>query len=72
MTPAQRARVELRRRQEMQMSPILRRSAEKLARAMPEIVEEFSETTTEQLISMILDDVDDYVRTSLEPPSGTL
>ena len=70
MTRSQRARVELRRRQEMEMAPILRRSATKLAQAMPEVVQEFRDATDEELVEIIAADLDGYINDALHETGG--
>jgi hypothetical protein len=65
MTPAHRARIELRRRDEMEMAPILRRSAEKIAAAMPEIIEEFKATTRDELVAIVVEDLEGYIADAL-------
>ena len=72
MTPAQRARIELRRRLEDGRSAVVQRSADKIAEAMPEIVQEFADVTDDQLVKIIADDLDDYIAEALgldEEPS---
>ena len=71
MSKADRAKIELRRRQEMQMAPILRRSASKISKGMPEIEVEFADTTSEELIGIVAADLNDYVVVALsEKPKG--
>jgi hypothetical protein len=65
MSKADRAKVELRRRQEMLMAPILQRSAKKISKGMPEIEIEFADMTNEALISIVAADLDDYVAVAL-------
>jgi hypothetical protein len=65
MTIGQRATVELRRRQDLRMSPILRRDAEKIAAGMPQIVEEFADSSDEDLAQIIARERDAYVAVSL-------
>ena len=65
MIRADRARVELRRRDEMRMSPILQRSAKKLAAGMPEVVEEFADVADEALIAIVTEDLDSYIADAL-------
>lgn len=62
MSRAHRAVLELRRRQELRMAPILHRNAAKIASAMPEILEEFADTTDAELASIAADDLDSYLR----------
>ena len=70
MTTGDRARVELRRRDELRMSPILRRSAEKLAAGMPEIVEEFRQQADDELLKIVVSELDDYVAEALSGEGG--
>lgn len=65
MTPGQRAKVELRRRQEMEMTPILRRSAEKIAVGMPEILAEFESVSDEALVLIVTEETNNYLRETL-------
>ncbi|HLT70662.1 MAG TPA: hypothetical protein VKZ72_10880 [Acidimicrobiales bacterium] len=70
MSRAHRALVELRRRQELQMAPILRRNAEKIATAMPAVIEEFADITNNELAAIAAEDLDSYIREALnEDPS---
>ncbi|HLU42465.1 MAG TPA: hypothetical protein VKZ55_08720 [Microthrixaceae bacterium] len=62
MSRAQRALLELRRRQELRMAPILRRNAEKIAAAIPELEGEFAAMSDEVLATIAAEDLDDYVR----------
>ena len=70
MTLGHRARVELRRRLEMNMAPILRRSAEKIATAMPEIVQEFEQHSDDDLVRIVADELDDYIVAALGIDAG--
>jgi hypothetical protein len=65
MTPGQRARIELRRRLEMRMDPALRRSALKIAAAMPEVVEEFAALEDDDLVKVIAVELDEYLADAL-------
>ncbi len=66
MTPADRARLELRRRKHEELSPILRRDASKIAAGVPELIAEFAETSNEELVSIITAEADDYLRQAIE------
>ncbi|MCL5052532.1 hypothetical protein [Ferrimicrobium acidiphilum] len=70
MTQAHRAKIELRRRQELQMAPILRRDAEKIGKAMPEVIEEFSGTPDDELIAIVAADLESYVAEALAGEGG--
>lgn len=65
MTEGQRAKVEIRRRQEMAMAPILARDAEKIASGMPEVVVEFVGVTDEELVQLATEDMETYLRYAL-------
>ena len=71
MTRADRARVELRRRDELRMTPILHRSAKKLEEGMPGIVEEFSQQSDAELLKIVTEELDDYVAEALTEEGGT-
>jgi hypothetical protein len=70
MTQAHRAKIELRRRQELQMAPILTRDAEKIGKAMPEVIEEFSGTPDDELIAIVAADLESYVAEALAGEGG--
>ena len=65
MTAGQRAKVEIRRRQEMAMTPILARDAKKIATGMPEVVEEFAAATNEELVQLATEEMETYLRDAL-------
>jgi hypothetical protein len=65
MTRGDRARVELRRRDEMRMSPVLRRSAEKLAAGMPEMIDEFANLGDDKLLEFVSEEFDGYIAEAL-------
>lgn len=71
MTRADRARVELRRRDELRMAPILHRSAKKLEEGMPEIVEEFRQQSDAELLTIVRDELDGYIAEALTEEGGT-
>ncbi len=67
MSPADRARYELMRRQHLVLdAPVLRRAAAKMDEANPEIRKEFESHSDQDLQRIIADHVDDYVRAALE------
>ena len=67
MSRADRARHEVIRRQNLALnSPVLRRAAEKLHEANPDITTEFADTTDDELNSIISANLDDYVQAALE------
>lgn len=52
------------------MAPILRRNAEKIATAMPAVIEEFADITNNELAAIAAEDLDSYIREALnEDPS---
>lgn len=67
MSPADRARYELMRRQHMQLnSPVLRRAADKMNDANPDIAVEFADTSDDDLKAIISAHIDSYVAAALE------
>jgi hypothetical protein len=67
MSPVDRARYELMRRQHLALkSEVLRRAADKMDDANPDIRKEFENLSDEDLQRIIADHVDDYVRAALE------
>lgn len=68
MTVGQRAKVELRRRQELTMAPILARNAEKIADGMSEVVEEFAGLQDEDLVRIAAVETESYLREALCEP----
>lgn len=67
MTRADRARYEMMRRQHLALhSPVLRRAADKMHDANPQIAAEFTDHTDDDLAGILREHVDDYVRRSLE------
>lgn len=62
MTVGQRAKVELRRRQEARMAPILSRDAKKIAAGMPEVVEEFVGVTDGELVQLASEEMETFLR----------
>ncbi|MFE7330761.1 hypothetical protein ACFU8W_38635 [Streptomyces sp. NPDC057565] len=65
MTKAQRARSELRRRIELEMDPALHRSALKFAAAMPEVVDDFTGMTDDELVRVIAVELEGYLVAAL-------
>ena len=65
MTVAQRAKIELRRRQEAAMGTPLWRSANKIQDAMPEIQIEFAELADQELVRIIAEELDSYLSEAL-------
>ena len=73
MSKADRAKMELRRRELLQMdsAPILQRSANKISEGMPEIEIEFADTTSEELIRIVVAELDGYIAVAFsEKPKG--
>jgi hypothetical protein len=65
MTRSHRASAELRRRLDGRGHPALDRSARKIAAAMPEVVEEFAQTSDDELVRLVADELDDYLNEAL-------
>ena len=65
MTAGDRARVELRRRDEMRMAPILQRSAKKIEAGIPEVIAEFKDVSDEDLLMIVKTELDGYVSDAL-------
>lgn len=67
MSQADRARYELMRRQHLQLaSPVLRRAADKMDDANPDIAVEFSDATDDDLKAIIAAHIDGYIAAALE------
>ncbi|WP_305782745.1 hypothetical protein [Symbioplanes lichenis] len=67
MAPADRARYELMRRQHLALkSDVLRRAADKMHDANPDIAAEFADTTDDELQDIITAHIDEYIRAALE------
>ena len=67
MTSSDRARYELMRRQHLELdSPVLRRAAEKMDEANPEIAVEFAGVPDEDLQRVIAEHLDSYIQAALE------
>ena len=67
MGRADRARYELMRRQHLALSsPVLRRAADRMHSANPEIAEEFANMSDDEVACIVSDHVDDYIRRALE------
>ena len=71
MTVGQRAAVELRRRQDLRMAPILRRDAEKIASGMPDIVSEFVDTDDDELAQIVAAEQDSYLAAAFNEEGQT-
>lgn len=70
MTVGQRAKIELRRRQDLGKAPILARNAEKIAEGMPEVVEEFVGMSDEELVRLAAEEMEAYMRDALRETVG--
>lgn len=66
MTQADRARLELRRRKHEELSPILRRDADKIAAGVPEIIAEFADAPNDELVKIIMAEAETYLRQAIE------
>ncbi|WP_328424817.1 hypothetical protein OG470_15245 [Micromonospora sp. NBC_00389] len=67
MSRADRARYELMRRQHLALkSDVLRRAADKMHEANPDIAAEFADTTDDELYESITEHIDEYIRAALE------
>ena len=67
MSPSDRARYELMRRQNLELkSDVLRRAAQKMHDAIPEITEEFKDWSNEDLLVLIKKHLDEYIQAALE------
>jgi len=66
MTRSDRARLELRRRKDTERMPVHQRNADKIAQGVPEIIAEFDGVDDSELVQIILDDTDDFIREYLE------
>ena len=67
MSLADRARYELMRRQHLALkSDVLRRAADKMNDANPDIAAEFADTSDDELKTIISDHIDAYIAAALE------
>ena len=67
MSRADRARYELMRRQHLQLaSPVLRRAADKMHDANPDIAAEFADVSDDEVAAIVQEHVDDYIKRALE------
>lgn len=65
-TQAQRAAMELRRRTDLRLHPFLARDAHKIAEGLPNLEAEFAELSDDDLVALIDDDIDAFVRAAVK------